>query len=101
MSGWYLIGGKWREKIPGHNPNQHLYYTVLRDAVQVLVDAHDGRYRTAADRVRVSTQLGPTWNWVRGGVAPITFHECCAVSGFDERLIRRVLSEKLGGGNEE
>ena len=97
VSSWYRIGGRWRERIATHTPEQHLYYTILRDAVQVLVDASDGKHRTAADRVRVNIQLGPTWDWVRGGEGVVTFHLCCEVTGFDEETIRRVLREQLGG----
>jgi hypothetical protein len=92
VDGWESVGGVWPHELSGADACRQLYYAILRQAVEVLVDRYNGRKHTGADSALVANQYWVTRQWVfESEPSVVSFVDTCLAVGVNADDLRALL----------
>lgn len=90
MGGWEKLGGRLPYSPETMGGVRLFCWHMIRSAITSLVDAHDGRKFTGADKKRTALAARHDTDWIFGGIrSRFDFETCCRACGFYPDNIRR------------
>ena len=94
--GWKKLGGVWPQRVNGASPEYQLYYCVLRDCMQVLVDFHDAKMKQKNSTIRkLEPEVSNVLDWIFDDKsdAPLKLRDVARAAGFQVRSFRAFIKD--------